>query len=490
MIREPGFCEVGKMRIILVSASVLVCGIYVFLCTVNILLAFAFAIIAVVGYIFFKNPDLSFLAYVLLLPFIYSPFFYALPGVLSALKLLSLLLIITMGLFVLCKRIYRTGVLFAIFAVILVIIYAIGWIRSTDYMLEVFSGNLVGKLSIISYLLNYTSWTVLSFTPLLIIAIFYRSPEEVEKVIGFLAYSTILIAGFLMLIFVIKVNDRTNFETIRFELAAWMGIHGNDISNYCILSFTVILAWSLSKKSALSVLSLAAIIVSTLLCFSRTGYFLILAGLIMFFALSGRLKWIPIIAAVLTLVLVFFIPDIIIERASTGISSGDANEISAGRVDYLWIPLLHELINNPKKALFGMGRFGITQTDSWMQGRILKCLHAHNIYLDCVLDTGIIGLGIIITLFTTVIIYYHRTAKRIKESLPYYSNLLNGCLVSIICFLIGGMTGRSFFPNQGNFYLWIVIGLGFSVTEYVKTINYGILSNETGGKLNENSCGE
>ena len=169
MIREPGFCEVGKMRIILVSASVLVCGIYVFLCTVNILLAFAFAIIAVVGYIFFKNPDLSFLAYVLLLPFIYSPFFYALPGVLSALKLLSLLLIITMGLFVLCKRIYRTGVLFAIFAVILVIIYAIGWIRSTDYMLEVFSGNLVGKLSIISYLLNYTSWTVLSFTPLLIV---------------------------------------------------------------------------------------------------------------------------------------------------------------------------------------------------------------------------------------------------------------------------------------------------------------------------------
>ena len=146
---------------------------------------------------------------------------------------------------------------------------------------------------------NYASWTILSFPPLFIIAIFFRTIDEIEKVIEILAYSTLLIAAFLMMIFLLKVSDRSNFETIRAELAAWMGMHGNDISNYCTLAFPVILAWMLTKKSTLSILSLGAIAVTTLLCFSRTGYFLIIVGIFMYFILSGRLKWLPVIVAVL-----------------------------------------------------------------------------------------------------------------------------------------------------------------------------------------------
>lgn len=473
MPEKSEFYDTGKMRILLVLALVLICAVYVFLCTFNILFAFIFAVMAAIVYCFMRNPDLSFMAYVFLVPFVYSPFFYALPGGLSALKLLSLLLILSLGLFILCKRIHRIGAVFKIFAILLIILYAVGWIRSGDYMLKVFSENLVGELSVASYLFNYTSWTVLSFTPFLMIGLFYRTPEGIDKVIRILACSTMLIAAFMIMMYLLKVSDRSNFETIRAELAAWVGMHGNDISNYCILAFPVILAWTLTKKSVLPVLSLCAIVAGTLLTFSRTGYFLIIMGLFLYLMFSGRLKWLPVTVTVLAVVLMLFIPDMILERAVMGLSEGDANELSAGRVNYLWVPLLHELINDSQKILFGMGRFGITHTDAWIQGRISNYVHAHNVFLDFVLDMGIIGLSIILILFAMVMVYFFKTAKKAKETLPYYSNLLNGCLVSIICFLIAGMTGRSFFPNQGNFYLWIVLGLGFSVTEYIKTVYNG-----------------
>ena len=45
-----------------------------------------------------------------------------------------------------------------------------------------------------------------------------------------------------------------------------------------------------------------------------------------------------------------------------GLSEGDANELSAGRVNYLWIPLLHEISDKSQILLFGMGRYGIAQT--------------------------------------------------------------------------------------------------------------------------------
>ncbi|MGI6086033.1 MAG: O-antigen ligase family protein [Acetivibrionales bacterium] len=463
MPEEQEFYDTDKMRILLVSASVLMCAAYVFLCTLNTFFALIFAVMAAIAYCFMRNPDLSFAAYVFLLPFVYSPFFYALPGPLSAFKLQSLLLILTAGLFILYKRMHKTGGVFKLFVIILPALYAVGWIRSGDYMLKVFSANLVGKLPVASYLFNYASWTVLSFAPFLMIGLFCRTRGEIEKVIRILACSTMLIAGFMAMIFLLKVSDRSNFEAIRAELAAWTGMHGNDISNYCVLSFPVILAWAMTKKSVLSVLSLCAIVASTSLTFSRTGYLLIIMGLFLYLMFSGKLKWLPVTAIVLAVALVFFVPDIILERAVMGLSEGDANELSAGRVDFLWVPLIHELFNNPQKILFGMGRYGITRTDVWMQGRISNYVHAHNAFLDCVLDMGIIGLGIILILFAVVIVHFFRTAKKTKETLPFCSNLLNGCLVSVICFLIAGMTGRSFFPNQGNFYLWIVLGLGFSV---------------------------
>ncbi|MGI6123763.1 MAG: hypothetical protein ACOYIG_06140, partial [Acetivibrionales bacterium] len=64
MPEEPEFCDISKIHFLLILALVLICGIYVFLCTVNVLFALAFVLMAAMAYFFFRNPDLSFMSYV------------------------------------------------------------------------------------------------------------------------------------------------------------------------------------------------------------------------------------------------------------------------------------------------------------------------------------------------------------------------------------------------------------------------------------------
>jgi len=45
----------------------------------------------------------------------------------------------------------------------------------------------------------------------------------------------------------------------------------------------------------------------------------------------------------------------------------------------------------------------------------------------------------------------HTTEAHLKEN-------LYACIVSILCFLIAGMAGQSFFPKHSNVFLWVILG--------------------------------
>lgn len=462
--------SIAKRKGILFLLLGLLTVFYLVLCAINIFLALALVIVATAAFCFYKNVEWSFFGYILILPFVYSPVFSGLPEGLSLLKLELIICALSFLLFFLSKKWGKTSTLFKVFSITLMLLYTIGWVRSGDYALRALTVNLAGQLPVINYLVNYVSWTVLSFFPLVMIVVFMKNKKGIEKVILLLTGSTLIIAAYLLLIFLFKVSDRSNFETIRTELGQWIGMHGNDIINYFTLAFPVVLAWAFSKKSRLSYITLFGITAGTLLSFSRTGYFVVLFGFFFYLFLTRKLKWMPVIVILLVVALLISGPNMIIDRALTGLTSGDLNELSAGRVGFLWAPLVHELIQNPQRALLGSGRYGIMNMEVWNQGRVPLYSHAHNMYLDCVLDMGIIGLIIILALFAAMMLYFWRTARKLEKKLPYYSNLLLGCLTSILCYLVSGMTGRTFFPNQGNFYLWIVIGLGFAVTEYAKSM--------------------
>lgn len=459
-----GFAKRNKDVMLILSMGIVSC-IYLLFCSIDLTAAFALLFASVVLYIFCKNIDLSFMLYIIMMPFSCVPLLYKLPLGMSGLKLqIALLAVFTIS-FILFKKPYKVSPMLNVFFAIIILLYAVAWIRSADYALKVFSDNLAGELPIFRYLLNYVSWTVTALIPLFIIAYFFREKKDIDMIVRVLCISIVLLIGYLVFIYLFMSGSKSDFEMIRSDLAAFSGLHGNDIANYCLLSFPIVLAWALYKKGFLAFFTLAAIAVGTALCFSRTAYFLVPFGFFLFLFLSRKLKWIPVAAAIIVMAAYLLLPDMVVDRAVTGINSGNYDELSAGRIEYIWEPVLNELKAKPGMLLFGSGRYGFTNTDVWKQGRVSIVSHAHNMYLDCILDVGVIGLVIFLAFFAVLMVYFSKNSSRLGKVSPYHSGLLNGCIVSIICYMLSGFTGRTFFPTITNVYLWVVIGLGIAISE-------------------------
>ena len=458
--KEAHFTKKNKEALLLFALGIVSCS-YLALCAVNVYIALTLLFAFVASYVFYKNYNAAFMMYIIILPFGYIPFSKTLP--LGMNKLLLILFITSLLLLILYKKPYKVSWVINISLIILIAIYIIAWIRSADYALSAFTVGYVGKLSIYRYLADYVSWSFIVFVPLVIIVYFYREDKEIEKIVKTVAVSVVLLVSFIFWVFIFKVGNKGDFEAIRIELGNFTGLHGNDIANFFMLSFPIILARAFYKKSLFSLFSLFFIIAGTILCFSRTAYFVVAFGSLLFLFLTRKFKWVLIVALAGVLAFSFLLPETVIDRATTGIVSGNYDEISAGRIDYIWEPLMNELKTDPETLLIGSGRFGIMNTDAWKQSRITLVVHAHNMYLDSVLDVGIIGLAIFLALFTALIFYFNKCSKRYRKEFPYQSALLTGCNVSLICYLISGLTGRTFFPDLLNAYLWIIIGLGIAL---------------------------
>ena len=161
------------------------------------------------------------------------------------------------------------------------------------------------------------------------------------------------------------------------------------------------------------------------------------------------------------LVSLLLIPQTIIERALTGFANNDVSAISAGRVDQIWIPLLEEFLNQPVKLLIGIGRYAVMGTTVFKNGAILQVGHAHSMYLDTLLDAGLIGLVFFLVSFFHFLKKFISTHKYIGEQL--HLDIMIGIEISIVAFLIRGVTDSFFFPALTNAFLWINLGIGTSI---------------------------
>ena len=94
--------------------------------------------------------------------------------------------------------------------------------------------------------------------------------------------------------------------------------------------------------------------------------------------------------------------------------------------------------------------------------RILGVTHAHNMYLDTLLDAGLIGLGFYIFFFVWMImkISYRIATSFRTEGYPDLF-LFTGLLVSIISFLARGFVGSFLLPHLSNTYMYFIIAIAF-----------------------------
>ena len=326
----------------------------------------------------------------------------------------------------------------------------------------------IDDVGVSRYLLSHYVKPLFFLFPLPIVAGYYHERRHVESVLEALVLAMSLLSLYLLYLYVFHLSpiQRQDFAEVRNYFGQFLKMHGNNIASYYTTTFPIVLAFVFARRSLFAVGALLLNLVAVALIYSRGAYASVLLATVLFLWLTKRTRWI-LLGAALGLLALPLLPRTIVARALTGLSGGsvDLAALSAGRLELLWTPLINELIASPGKLLLGLGRYGITVTDAFRAGRILPAGHPHNMYLELVIDVGILGAVVIGILFYRLLDYAASGQERItraKRGIPgvrawRQDDVFVGLVVSVIAYLLSGLTDRTLFPNHNNAYLWIVL---------------------------------
>lgn len=238
-----------------------------------------------------------------------------------------------------------------------------------------------------------------------------------------------------------------------------------------ILGITYLLNQKATGKSKTAIIIFIAATVAAFMLNGKRGPFIFscLTALIVYLFFYCRvspktiLKWIfyGIIITATLMIAIEKIPALATLFNRFQFSNGNINDYSSDRVDLLWIPALKLFQQHP---IFGLGWRGFRYTFQ-QYSTIDQLYDTHNIYLQLLCETGIVGFTVVMTAFITT---YARTAKllfRIKRN----NNELMAKTRLFLCFsamvqtffLLYGLTGNPLYDRI--FYLY-VIAYGLMVT--------------------------
>jgi O-antigen ligase len=244
--------------------------------------------------------------------------------------------------------------------------------------------------------------------------------------------------------------------TLRSEHLTNLGFHSNELGAFLAIAYGLGLGmWDGAERGrsrkALGAL-LALTVVALLLTFSRGAYLGFAVTTIVVFLGGAPKKQAAFL--VLTALLWFAAPAPLVDRIEYGLTSKDVNEISAGRVDNLWLPLLPDIANH---LWFGQGLQSIMWTDAQRFQEIFPANLAHNAFLDLVLDFGVIGALPILAWYAYFWSGLRRGASRDPD--PQYRALFVGGELALLAFFLSSLTNNRLTPMSTNCLLWVVAGV-------------------------------
>jgi len=248
------------------------------------------------------------------------------------------------------------------------------------------------------------------------------------------------------------------------EFLSPLGMHANELGRLYACAYALLLfTWAGAKSPGLRLVLLASIglvVVALVLTFSR-GAFLSFILVNVLFLLWRRNAKTLMLFGLLAVCVLFFLPGAVYDRVMTGFGRGfgsGSNMISAGRVEFIWLPLLPEL---PKSPIFGHGLGSILWSEPMRRGAgvtILPVGHPHNAYLGALLDMGIAGLILLCAYFAHV-----WKGLRALSVDPALSSTLQGfyagAAAGMASLLISYITDSSLTPGPEQAFLWLAIGM-------------------------------
>ncbi len=336
---------------------------------------------------------------------------------------------------------------FSLPVIVLMLLYGIAFFRTfinihelTTYptfqptLLSLLLTNLIKPLQIF-----LTGWIVL------IISQKYRNDRFVYKAV---LLSACIYSCVILLVFLENSVSGGSYIEGRRAITLTMGIHTNGIAALGIY-FLFFAFMSRNKVNGLlRAAGAGAALLIIMLSFSRMGYLTTLI-LFVFFYRKLPLKERRLVIAVGILIFIIFSAKII-QRvdwgfAKKGVGSGQA--VDAGRIHGIWLPLLPQV---EKRPIIGSGLYSMLKSDASRHG--LHVNNPHSAYLQVLLDQGLLGLTIMLSVLGSI--YF-----KARRHLP-----LMGYLILVM--LMDGLTGHTFYPQEQN-YLWS-LGYGLFVFALVQ----------------------
>jgi len=333
-------------------------------------------------------------------------------------------------------------------------IFSIEFFRSyIDYGMLVLRYSTDFHESSFSYLLSF--WV----KPLLVTGLFLyiinhiKSRESVEAVVDLLLLAIFLFALATLSLSVDSVFSGEHRNELRDAFSESFGFHYNTVGTILMLFVPLALSRAISRGWGWLIV-FAAILLALLLSQSRGAILGAIGGMLIYLFLLRRIGISTIAILLLIAALGVWLAEPLLNLFSQGVESGDLSEISSGRVDSMWLPLLNELFENPVRLIVGFGLFGVIMSDSYvMVSNFYQATHAHNAYIDLLVDGGLI----VFVPFLILLVYSLRQAMKWGKELQ--STTYFGLISSVAVYLVSSISERQFFPRPDNMLLLPLIAL-------------------------------
>ena len=286
-----------------------------------------------------------------------------------------------------------------------------------------------------------------------------------------LALTCVLLVGVGFALQIIKyvplsvLVDASDFMKFRYRINRNTGMDPNDIAMILVGAFwsmmAVLLVWKRRRGRVLVAGAAAVLLVGIGLCQSRAGYVSFVGVGLLF----GIFVWRPLLGILPMMgIVVFLAVPSIPARLGMGFAVGNASsqaandldEITAGRLTKIWPPVFEQISASP---LIGEGRRAILRTPvhGALAKRGIAPRHPHNAYLEVLLDAGVAGLFVILTLYGLLVGIAIRLCRHPTDALV---RAIGGAALAMIsALLITGLSSQSLFPTVSLFGMWCVIGL-------------------------------
>jgi O-antigen ligase len=221
-----------------------------------------------------------------------------------------------------------------------------------------------------------------------------------------------------------------------------LGYHANQIGAVGTYILAILLTSRDKEWAKLRYLAIGAALLIVVISFSRAAYITTLVlAMFVFFTLKSKEK--IVMVGMGTLVIALFSAQVL-NRINYGVDDDGAgpvnlDAISAGRIDGLWGPLVPHMLDN---IVLGSGVHGLLKAGSISMG---MPGHPHNAYLEVILDSGLVGFVALIFMLVSM----WRAGAKSDRTMR----------LVLLCWLIMGLTGGSFYPKIFNLFVWISYGL-------------------------------